>query len=400
MCSKKLAATLERELWRTKQHPLDVDLYTVDIEIPSNQEAWELLRRESHRWRTLSCSEACTVSCLREPISCPALETTKAELILPDMPRTAGYSNPSGEILVFSHVRHALNVRRVGVSVMDHYDPMRIRFPDCWRLTHLTLTIFFGENVINLLRKVMEQVSPTLEVLRISVDEGMELTRPTSPFAYPFSKLRKLELHQEAFCFITLIEAPVLAFMRVKDANLGEIEDSDSFPTLSEALGKVAGLKTLAKLELICADVEDASALLATLRELPSIEWLRLADIPRHSGCLLSHDMLAGLTRGGTSDDSVDTPLNALCPLPNLSTLFVYFEEFDAEDEEAEVAASLRRLALSRHPSVVHQEDEGSNSLRPLDAFHATYERGEHFAADVVPSWGERFEEDKEWDED
>ncbi|KAL1725014.1 hypothetical protein EV714DRAFT_222129 [Schizophyllum commune] len=349
-------SALECQLRRTKQSPLN-----------------------SHRWRTLFIDRTNNVGGLPDSVSCAALETLRALL---DQIVTADDSNqPPSEVLLFSHLRDAVNLRRVDLDIRDH-DRVPIRFPECWRLSCLSLDMMHCDEAAILVKKPLEQVAPTLEVLRIVTLE-CEIVLPPSlnPIPYHFPRLRELHLVDEACEFIAFIEAPVLAFMRLQDCFLSLTLDSSIF---LQALDNVSRSEVLSKLDF--DNISPSPAVFETLRKLPQLEWLRMeADDGEWETDAI--DFFVGLTRGGVSVDGVDTPPNALCPLPNLRYLFVGFEL--SYEDAGEIAASLRRLALSRHPSVSDQEDEEGVSLRPLDVFYAdVYTYPDNIVLDVIPTWG------------
>ncbi|KAL1666584.1 hypothetical protein GGF50DRAFT_50347 [Schizophyllum commune] len=372
-------SALECQLWRTKQSPLNVDLHPREDWDASTLLAWDLLRRESHRWRTLFIDRTNNVGGLPDSVSCAALETLRARL---DQIVTADDSNqPPSEVLLFSHLRDAVNLRRVDLDIRSH-DRVPIRFPECWRLSCLSLDMMHCDEAAILVKKPLEQVAPTLEVLRIITFE-CEIVLPPSlnPIPYHFPRLRELHLVDEACEFIAFIEAPVLAFMRLQDCFMSLTLDSSIF---LQALDNVSRSEVLSKLDF--DDILPSPAVFETLRKLPQLEWLRMVtvDAEWETDAI---DFFVGLTRGGVSVDGVDTPPNALCPLPNLRYLSVCFEL--SYEDAGEIAASLRRLALSRHPSVSDQEDEEGVSLRPLDVFYAdVYTYPDNIALDVIPTWG------------
>ncbi|KAL1700726.1 hypothetical protein EV121DRAFT_294935 [Schizophyllum commune] len=372
-------SALECQLWRTKQSPLNVDLHPREDWDASTLLAWDLLRRESHRWRTLFIDRTNNVGGLPDSVSCAALETLRARL---DQIVTADDSNqPPSEVLLFSHLRDAVNLRRVDLDIRSH-DRVPIRFPECWRLSCLSLDMMHCDEAAILVKKPLEQVAPTLEVLRIITFE-CEIVLPPSlnPIPYHFPRLRELHLVDEACEFIAFIEAPVLAFMRLQDCFMSLTLDSSIF---LQALDNVSRSEVLSKLDF--DDILPSPAVFETLRKLPQLEWLRMVtdDAEWETDAI---DLFVGLTRGGVSVDGVDTPPNALCPLPNLRYLSVCFEL--SYEDAGEIAASLRRLALSRHPSVSDQEDEEGVSLRPLDVFYAdVYTYPDNIALDVIPTWG------------
>ncbi|KAL1752867.1 hypothetical protein FB107DRAFT_219064 [Schizophyllum commune] len=349
-------SALECQLRRTKQSPLN-----------------------SHRWRTHFIDRTNNVGGLPDSVSCAALETLRARL---DQIVTADDSNqPPSEVLLFSHLRDAVNLRRVDLDIRNH-DRVPIRFPECWRLSCLSLDMMHCDEAAILVKKPLEQVAPTLEVLRIITFE-CEIVLPPSlnPIPYHFPRLRELHLGYEACEFIAFIEAPVLAFMRLQDCFLSLTLDSSIF---LHALDNVSRSEVLSKLDF--DDILPSPAVFETLRKLPQLEWLRMEtyDAEWETDAI---DFFVGLTRGGVSVDGVDTPPNALCPLPNLRYLFVGFEL--SYEDAGEIAASLRRLALSRHPSVSDQEDEEGVSLRPLDVFYAdVYTYPDNIVLDVIPTWG------------
>ncbi|KAL1700722.1 hypothetical protein EV121DRAFT_213605 [Schizophyllum commune] len=404
MSSEQTAETLERELGRTKCCPLDLEIYTIDNKVLSTREAWNVLRQYGHRWRTLILHEPLTIGGLPESVPCPALQALNVDLDLPKMLTADGVSQPSGEVLLLDCLRDAPILRRVE-AIFTNFDSLtQMRFPDSWRLSHLRLEILSCNEPFHPLQRMIEQVAERLERLEMGIDECNDMPRPLNSPTYHFKKLHGLKFNNGAYGFIMFIDAPVLASLCIRGAgNSGEDDegwDSLGFPTVTEMVSKVASFHALRRLELEEVGLRDASALLTTLRELPDIDLLRLAEGFQAKGKLISNALLGGLTRGGVSVDGVDTPSNALCPLPKLSKLFLHLHAQDATDVNR-LAGSLRRLALSRHPSVANQQDENGSSLRPLDAFHATYGRiEEDFAADVVPSWSERFEEDRGWDSD
>ncbi|KAL1718974.1 hypothetical protein EV715DRAFT_290641 [Schizophyllum commune] len=370
-------SALECQLRRTKQSPLNVELHPREDWDASTLLAWDLLRRESHRWRTLFIDQTNNVGGLPDSVSCAALETLRALL---DQIVTADDSNqPPSEVLLFSHLRDAVNLRRVDLDIRDH-DRVPIRFPECWRLSCLSLDMTHCDEAAILVKKPLEQVAPTLEVLRI-ITLQCEIVLPPSlnPIPYHFPRLRELHLGYEACEFIAFIEAPVLAFMRLQDCFLSLTLDSSIF---LQALDNVSRSEVLSKLDF--DDILPSPAVFETLRKLPQLEWLRMETYDEWES-EDAIDLFVGLTRGGVPVDGVDTPPNALCPLPNLRYLFVGFA-LPYKDAGA-IATSLRRLALSRHPSVSDQEDEEGVSLRPLDVFYAdVYIYPE--IEDVIPTWG------------
>ncbi|KAI4517053.1 hypothetical protein K525DRAFT_211769 [Schizophyllum commune Loenen D] len=397
MCFGKTADILTRELSRTKCRPLDVEIETIDSRSPAIQEAWDVLRQEGHRWRTLILYYPFTIGGVPNSVACPALQTLDVTTHLTRWESVDGDNPPFGEALLFGYLSDAPSLRRVTLTLMRIDEPAQIRFPDSWKLSHLTLDVDCCDDPLHLLRNVIEQAAATSEALKIEVQESNGIPRPVHLPTFHFAVLQELQLHELAYCFIVFIDAPVLASLCIKMTGVTSFEDDNTwdtldYPPIPEVLRKVAGYTVLTKLELDGIALREASTLLATLQGLPNIEWLRLAEPYAYEGKLISNALLAGLTRGGVSVDGVDTPRSALCPLPNLTELFVHLGKHDAADVSS-LAVSLRRLALSRHPSVPHLEDDEGNSLRSLDAFQATYGlRWSYFAADVVPSWGERFE--------
>ncbi|KAI5897265.1 uncharacterized protein SCHCODRAFT_02570897 [Schizophyllum commune H4-8] len=342
LCSKDGVTALECKLRRTKQSPLN----------PNN------------------------VGCLPDSVSCAALETLGA--LLGPVVSADDDNQPSSEVLLFSDLRDALNVRRVDLDIC-YSNPVRSRFPECWRLSYMSLCMYDCSDPACLLLELLEQVTPTLEVLKVELLE-CDAVIPHS-FPYHFSRLRELHFCRDGFTCLGFIEAPVLEFMRLREF-LVDSEQSDAF---LQALDNVSQSEVLSKLAI--DDAYPDSTVLKILRKLPQLEWLRLESNDQWEYDLAS-EIFDGLTRGGVPVDGVDTPPNALCPLPNLRYLSI---DFSLPDNDAdEVVESLRRLALSRHPSVSDQEDEEGVSLRPLDVFYANaYTADEDIDGDLIPTWGE-----------
>ncbi|TRM63795.1 hypothetical protein BD626DRAFT_492713 [Schizophyllum amplum] len=283
------------------------------------------------------------------------------------------YTDMSHSIAVnlFPTLDNAPRLRVLDLELVALYDTPRVRLPETWKLTEICLTLKeAGSPSPAPMLPLVRQLSSTLQKLLMDVSDRWRPRPAFAPFIH-LPKLTELTCTRMGNFVLEHIAAPKLERLVI-------ITNEYSFP--DSVFTHLRTFKALSELSLVDV-IWDADSLLSTLRALPTLTTLKITENAQEIAqqCVTAA-LLSGLTRGGVDVDGVLTPPNPTCPLPNLTTMLLALFKCETE-EEAELVAPLRTMALSRPPS----ESIDDAELRPLDVFGVVYAASASHPA--TPSW-------------
>ncbi|KAI4518301.1 hypothetical protein K525DRAFT_272787 [Schizophyllum commune Loenen D] len=351
---------IARELRLSGERPLDV---RVSQQCPGMIEAygptktWELLQKQSHRWRTLTLElDAWPLwMTTSEPMIFSSLVALHLKHTHLEPEPMDGYSH-DGPRLLLSPFAHAPVLRSISITV-GHVGGGQsdLCFPASLTLSGFALDFNLCDGSAARFIPILQQNADTLRGLSLSQTIKSQPLPPGFPvIAMP--QLTELTCRLDAAEMISNIDAPQLSSLTVEGLS-GHAEDlsGDGLPSVGRRIGMYKHLTSLTVSNVTWA----TSSLLPTLHILPRLTYLKLEeDTP---GALITKSLLEALTRGEAEVDGKITSRNLLCPLPNLAHMHLALQAAGFDDRE--LAPAVRKMGLSR----------AATKPQPLVAFCSQY---------------------------
>ncbi|KAI5897242.1 uncharacterized protein SCHCODRAFT_02570852 [Schizophyllum commune H4-8] len=337
--------TLVRELELAGDRPLDVRFvhqWPCAENADKPTKSWEHLQTLSYRWRTLRLelnSSYFRVMTPR-PVVCSSLVALylKHEVLEPD--QVPG-SDDKGHLL--TALSYAPMLRTVDIQVRRvRGGSSPLRFPNSWRLTDLAIFADHSDGSVARFVPLLEQNANTLKRLSLSLPHfgGTFYMTPDVLPVVSMPQLTELTCRMKAMELVSSIDAPQLSSLTI-DRDLRKADDHPTHGlSVAHRIGTYTKLTQLSVLEVKWP----TPSLLATLRALPNLSYLRLEETK--PGKLITKALVDAMTRGEVDVDGALTPPNASCPLPNLAHMHMVIQNWETKSKDLEPA--VRKMALSR----------------------------------------------------